>query len=118
MTGQLATMLVTRVVAAGPGISAAVWSGGDHSNDTQTSSTATTGHGSGSGLMETAIPDEQAFLEQMVPHHESAIEMANLALKKTDPPEIRRPAQQIVAAQAKEIGQMQRRHEQWFPPLG
>lgn len=82
MTNRLwATLVVVGVVAlaAGVGIGAAVWSGGEH-GDTAAST--------GTGMMEsihgasgeTSALDEKAFLEQMVPHHESAIEMAQIAL--------------------------------------
>ncbi len=104
-------------MAAGFGIGAAVWAGDDHASGAEMSPSAAEGHGSES-MTETATLDEHAFLEQMVPHHESAIEMANLALGKIKRPEIRLLAQQILAAQSKEIGQMQRLREQWFPPLG
>lgn len=115
MTGRLVTMLVVGVaaVAAGIGIGAAVWAGGDHDTGQEMSSGATE-PGSGSSMMDSAALDEQAFLEQMVPHHESAIEMATLAVEKSDRPEVRRLAQQIIAAQEREIADMKAWHSQWF----
>lgn len=118
MTNRLwATLVVVGVVAlaAGVGIGAAIWSGGEHG-----ATAASTG--TGTGMMEsihgasgeTSALDEKAFLEQMVPHHESAIEMAQIALQKSERPEIRRLAKAIVAAQESEIGQMKAWHLAWF----
>ena len=114
MTARLVTMLVVSVVAlaAGVAIGAAVWAGDDHASDPATSGAA--GHGSGSSMMDSFALDGQAFLEQMVPHHESAIEMATMALEKGDRTEVRRLAQQIIAAQESEIADMKEWHREWF----
>lgn len=47
--------------------------------------------------------DDIAFAEMMIPHHEQAVEMTELALLNTSNPEILELAQQIKAAQAPEI---------------
>ena len=60
-------------------------------------------------------PFDRAFIDNMIPHHESAIEMANAALKESENPEIREIAGAIVDAQEKEIAQMQRWREEWYP---
>lgn len=111
MTGRLATMLVVAAVAAaaGLGIGAAVWAGDDHGGGANSSSMV--GHGSGAA---TGPLDDRAFHQQMVPHHESAIAMASLALARTERPEIRRLAEGIVAAQEREIADMRDRHREWF----
>ena len=49
-------------------------------------------------------PFDKAFIDAMVPHHESAIGMANAALEGSDNREIREIAGAIVEAQEKEIG--------------
>jgi uncharacterized protein (DUF305 family) len=54
---------------------------------------------------------EDAFLEAMVPHHESAIEMATLAVERAETKEIRALADEILAAQQAEIAQMGDMHE-------
>lgn len=46
------------------------------------------------------------FAEMMIPHHEQAIEMSNLALMNSQEPEILKLAQEIKEAQAPEIEQM------------
>lgn len=50
---------------------------------------------------------DQAFLQMMIPHHQSAVAMAQVALRRAMHPEIKTLAQAIIASQQKEIGQMQ-----------
>ena len=49
---------------------------------------------------------DQDFVAGMVPHHQGAIDMANVELKYGKDPTLRRLAKGIVAAQNKEIAQM------------
>ena len=51
-----------------------------------------------------ANPDK-SFLEGMIPHHQSAVDMARLALKKAAKPELKTFAQQVISDQSKEIAQ-------------
>ena len=46
---------------------------------------------------------DQMFLQMMIPHHEQAIEMSDLALTKSKKPDILKLAQQIKDAQSSEI---------------
>lgn len=57
---------------------------------------------------------DQHFIEQMIPHHEGAIAMANLALQKSNRPEIKTLANAIIAGQTKEIIDMQTWYKDWF----
>lgn len=57
---------------------------------------------------------DQLFIEQMIPHHEDAITMAEIALEKSQRPEIRTLAQDIVRTQSAEIEQMKKWHKEWF----
>lgn len=108
-------------LAAGVGIGAAIWAGGDHM-DNATSMDMTGSTDGSTDMMDSthgstdqaSALDERAFLEQMVPHHESAIEMAQIALEKSQRPEIRRLANEIIAAQEREIDQMKAWHLAWF----
>ena len=51
-------------------------------------------------------PQEQNFAEMMIPHHQQAIEMADLALQKSENEEVIALATQIKAAQDPEIVEM------------
>ena len=111
MNSRLVTLIVVAVVAlgAGLGVGAAIWAGGDHGDD----ASASTDHAS-DGMMATTALDEQSFLEQMVPHHESAIEMATLALEKGERSQVRNLAQEIIDAQEAEIAEMRDWHQEWY----
>ena len=67
------------------------------------------------GMMATAMGDmpgmnmtndpDKSFLEGMIPHHQSAVDMAKLALKRANRAELKTFAQQVIADQSKEIVQ-------------
>lgn len=59
------------------------------------------------------------FIEQMIPHHEGAIEMSKLALERSSRPEIKELAQDIIDTQTKEISTMNLWYQDWFgkPPI-
>ncbi len=46
------------------------------------------------------------FVRMMIPHHQAAVDMAQTELKYGKDPEIRKLSQDIIAAQNKEIAQM------------
>jgi uncharacterized protein (DUF305 family) len=56
---------------------------------------------------------DKAFLAEMIIHHQGAIDMANLVLQKSTRPELRSLANDIIAAQTKEINQMKTWQQQW-----
>ncbi len=60
-------------------------------------------------------PFDRAFIDDMTPHHRSAITMAEVAMKESDNPQVKEIAQDIVDAQRREIAQMERWREQWYP---
>jgi uncharacterized protein (DUF305 family) len=57
---------------------------------------------------------DQRFIEQMIPHHEGAIAMSNLASSKATHPEIKTLAKSIIESQSKEIKDMQGWYKGWF----
>ncbi len=62
-----------------------------------------------------ADPFDKAFIDHMIPHHESAIAMAEVARRETENPEIRGIADDIVSAQEREIKQMKQWRAEWYP---
>jgi uncharacterized protein (DUF305 family) len=60
-------------------------------------------------------PFDKAFIDAMIPHHQSAIEMATVALEKSENSRIRELAENIVNAQKREIKQMQEWRKEWYP---
>jgi uncharacterized protein (DUF305 family) len=65
-------------------------------------------------MMQNSNGIDAHFIEQMIPHHEDAITMANLALTKAKKPEIKQLAQNIIDSQSKEIDQMKSWYKDWF----
>ena len=57
---------------------------------------------------------DEHFIEQMIPHHDGAIDMAKLALQKAKRPEIKTLAENIISAQEKEITDMQGWYKSWY----
>ena len=57
---------------------------------------------------------DQHFIVMMIPHHDGAIAMAELALTRAKRPQIKALAQQIKASQTAENAQMHRWYRQWY----
>lgn len=57
------------------------------------------------------------FIDGMIEHHQGAIDMAEMALEQAEHEEIRTLSEEIVAAQASEIEQMQSWRSEWYPDL-
>lgn len=60
-------------------------------------------------------PFDRAFIDAMIPHHRSAIEMAEVASEESRIPRIRELAGEIITAQQQEIEQLQQWREVWYP---
>ena len=60
-------------------------------------------------------PFDRAFIDSMIPHHASAIEMASTALIRSDDPDIKHLSRGIVDAQSQEIGEMIELRQQYYP---
>ncbi|MBE9035043.1 DUF305 domain-containing protein [aff. Roholtiella sp. LEGE 12411] len=54
------------------------------------------------------------FINAMIPHHEAAVVMAKDALQKSQRPEIKNLAQEIIKAQNAEINQMKQWRKAWY----
>ncbi len=57
---------------------------------------------------------DRHFIEEMIPHHEGAIVMAELALQKATRPELKSLATAIITAQKSENEQMKAWYRDWF----
>ncbi len=61
-----------------------------------------------------AKPFDRKFIDLMIPHHAGAIRMARAELAKGTNPKLRRLANEIIAAQVKEIRKMNAWRIRWF----
>lgn len=88
---------------------------GSRSNDRtgNPASTQTNPVGGASPTDTTSQVDRQ-FIAMMVPHHEQAIQMADLALTRAKRPEIKQLAQTIKQDQTREIQQMRTWYKSWY----
>src|SRR5574340_1543343 len=68
------------------------------------------------GTQEASQFDAQ-FIDSMIPHHQGAVAMAQMALTQAQHEELRQMAQNIVDSQQREIDQMQQWRQQWYPDL-
>lgn len=68
---------------------------------------AVKGHDKG-GMM------DKHFIEEMIPHHQDAIDMANLALLKSKNDDIKKLAGDIIRTQTAEIETMKKWYREWY----
>ena len=61
---------------------------------------------------------EDRFMDMMIPHHQSAINMAKDALVKTNRSELKQLAQDIISGQQREIDQMKEWGKKWYGHSG
>lgn len=122
MGQHLATFDRTRSVAlrlaAAAGLGALVLSLGAPARSVPPQVVAQAGSGmgmgrSGPGRMGSQTMD-QHFIVMMIPHHDGAIAMADLALTRARKPEIKALARSIKASQTQENAQMRTWYRQWF----
>src|SRR3989344_2184372 len=71
-------------------------------------------YGGGGVVAENIDSIDRHFIEEMIPHHEGAIAMAELARQMSKRPEILSLSQDIIEAQTAEIDQMQAWYQDWF----
>lgn len=71
-----------------------------------------------SAIMAANISDSDiSFAQLMIPHHQQAVEMADLALSRVTSPEVKELAEQIKAAQDPEIEMMSMWLQRWGAPM-
>jgi len=93
---------------------------GNPQNQGQGAGSGMMGMGQGMMNMETdlaalkkASDFDKEFVRQMIPHHQMAVMMAQMASKRATRPEIRTLAQSIIKSQNAEIAQMQGWQQAW-----
>ena len=57
---------------------------------------------------------DKTFLDEMIVHHEGAVEMANMLLASTKRLELKEMGTNIISAQTEEIEMMQKWRSEWF----
>ena len=67
-------------------------------------------HGS---MMNNSLSERQ-FLQEMIPHHQEAIDTAKLVAKNGENAEVKKIAQDIITAQEKEIADMKSWYKTWY----
>jgi uncharacterized protein (DUF305 family) len=83
--------------------------GGDDNNDNSSN------EGSATAVSGSAVPFDRAFIDAMVPHHESAIAMAQAAkLEGLSQPDLIKIANDIIRSQQAEIDEMVAWRKEWF----
>lgn len=61
-----------------------------------------------------ASPFDRTFIDMMIPHHQAAIKMARTTLEKGKDPGVRDLAERVIAAQSKEIEDMNKWRAAWY----
>ena len=64
--------------------------------------------------LQAASPADRAFIDMMIPHHEAAVEAAQIAQQRAERAEIRQLAQGVIDAQTREIAQMKAWRKAWY----
>jgi len=75
-------------------------------------------HGNAHSMMDLGPADAEfdlRFIDSMTPHHEGAVVMAKEVLQKSQRPELRKLAEDVIKAQEKEIKQMKQWRTEWYP---
>jgi len=67
-------------------------------------------------VLQGRAPDamDAMFIEEMVPHHQDAIDMAEMALGRSERPEIMQLAEDVIRTQSAEIDQMRAWYREWY----
>jgi uncharacterized protein (DUF305 family) len=58
------------------------------------------------------------FIDMMIPHHQEAIDMAQVVLNRSSNDEIRALAEEVIEAQQREVELMAEWRETWYPDAG
>lgn len=107
-TARLGVGLVLALALTGCGSDEGTGMGGmDHGSSSPSRTSGTTDAGRSGDVM---------FAQMMIPHHEQAVEMADMALESSSSPEVTGLARKIKAAQGPEIATMKEWLREWGAP--
>lgn len=67
-----------------------------------------------SGMLKTADPFDREFIDMMIGHHQGAIRMARAEMTDGANPQAQRLAEEVIAAQTREIEQMNEWRKEWY----
>lgn len=71
--------------------------------------------GHGMDDMGMTVDSEEAFIANMIPHHQEAVESARAVLETTQRPEVHELAQDVIDTQTEEIATLEGWFAQWYP---
>jgi uncharacterized protein (DUF305 family) len=91
---------------------------GEHSSGHMGMSDSEMGMSMHPAALEQVTPFDRAFIDAMVPHHQGAVAMAKLLLKRGEQPGLRKMADDIISAQTKEIARMRAWRKAWYGSAG
>jgi len=63
---------------------------------------------------EMMMDSDRMFIEGMIPHHQDAVDMGELALVKAEHPEIRQLGENVIRDQSREISLMRGWYREWY----
>ena len=109
MTSKMTALTVATVVAT-------VLLAGCASSSTSSAETPDSQPAASGAVVATGSDADITFAQLMIPHHEQAVQMADMALQQATSPEVTDLATQIKAAQDPEIQQMRGWLQQWGAP--
>ncbi|MDH6282953.1 uncharacterized protein (DUF305 family) [Prescottella agglutinans] len=111
--------MIVGIGAAAAAVTLLVGCTNDESSDNTSNGTPATTSASASGTAEPGGPHntaDVAYVQMMIPHHEQAVEMAELVPSRSSNPDVVALAAQIEQAQAPEIEQMEGWLKAWGEP--
>lgn len=71
------------------------------------------GNNTDTSTLENSSNFDKSFIDEMIPHHQMAVMMANMLLRSTSRPEMKQLARNIISAQTKEINEMRQWYIDW-----
>lgn len=117
MKNTLIIVLASLII--GGGIGYFVGGSSDHPNSSPSSDMGTM-HGTSTDSMVAELSElsgsdrDEAYLESMIVHHQSAVDMSEILLETTRRPELKQLAENVIATQNAEIIQMKAWLSQWY----